>query len=233
VPHEAVEAAIARSPILGTMTQEHQRRLASTAIVRRLQRGEHVFHRGDSGGGMYVVASGSVALMVTGISGNEVTLDVLQPCREFGEMAVLDGGARIATAVVREPTVLLELPRAAVLRALGEDPRLARGMLVSMAEIVRRLDDYASDLVLLDLRGRLAKYLVRVADAAAGSTAPSAAVPVDLQVNQTELAQMVGGSRPHVNRILGELAHEGAIVRRGARVVAVRRDLLRVWTGEA
>jgi len=100
--------------------------------------------------------------------------------------------------------------------------------------MVRRLDDHTSDLVLLDLRARLAKFLLHAADRAAdGRQLPeSAAVPVDLRVSQTELARMVGGSRPHVNRILGELSDCGALVRRGPLVVAVRRDRIRSATGE-
>jgi CRP-like cAMP-binding protein len=232
VEREAVVNAIARSPLFAGVAEEQRRHLAEAAIVRLLDRGEQVFARGDVGGGMFVVASGSVALTVTAASGSEVQLDVLRPYRAFGEMAVIDGGERIATAIIREGTVLLELPRAAVRRVLDADAQLARTMLAALAEMVRRLDNQASDLVLLDLRGRVAKFFLHLADTAAANApvADSTPVQVDLRLSQTELARMVGGSRPQVNRILGELTERGALVRQGSGVVGVRRDLLRAAT---
>jgi CRP-like cAMP-binding protein len=49
---------------------------------------------------------------------------------------------------------------------------------------------------------------------------------VDLRLTQTELARLVGRSRQQVNRIIVALEREGAIERRGARIVAVHPALL-------
>ena len=177
---------------------------------------------------MFVVARGSVALVVNAANGNEIVLDVVRTPRTFGEMAVVDGGPRIATAQVREATVLVELARAEVLRLIDGNP-IALAMLGALADTVRRVDDQAADLVLLDLRGRVAKYLHVAADSQATDRPTTAMVPIDLRLSQTELAKLVGGSRQQLNRILGELTEAGAIVRSGSSVVAVRRDLLTTW----
>src|SRR5206468_1601512 len=105
----------------------------------------------------------------------------------------------------------LALPRAAVVRLVEQHPGVASAMLSSLARMVRQIDDRAADLVLLDLTGRVAKYL-----AAAAATSPDARerpdstpVPVDIRLSQGELARLVGGSRQQVNRIIGELARAG------------------------
>jgi len=225
---EGVQDLLASTTIFGTLDPAGRERLAATSRLRRFQRGEILFNRGDRGGGMFVVARGSVALVVNAANGNEIVLDVVRTPRTFGEMAVVDGGPRIATAQVREATVLVELARAEVLRLIDGNP-IALAMLGALADTVRRVDDQAADLVLLDLRGRVAKYLHVAADSQATDRPTTAMVPIDLRLSQTELAKLVGGSRQQLNRILGELTEAGAIVRSGSSVVAVRRDLLTTW----
>jgi len=180
---------------------------------------------------MFVVARGSVALVVIAASGNEIVLDVVRAPGSFGEMAVVDGGQRIATAQVREATVVVELARADVLALVERNP-VGLAMLGALAQTVRRVDNMAADLVLLDLRARVAKYLQRSADSREPALPADAFVPVDLRLSQSEIAKLVGGSRQQLNRIIGELTEAGAIVRRGSSIVAVRRDLLTRWIDE-
>ena len=61
----------------------------------------------------------------------------------------------------------------------------------------------------LDLGGRIAKLLVQRAERQ--SDDPSLRLAVDLHLTQTELAQMVGASRPAVNRVLQGLVGRGVI----------------------
>jgi CRP-like cAMP-binding protein len=225
---DQVDELLGTTAIFGGLDAPARRRLAQTARLCRLKRGEIVFHRGDRGGGMFVVARGSVALVVNAANGNEIVLDVIRPPRTFGEMAVVDGGPRIATAQVREPSVLIELARAEVLRLI-DDNRVALAMLGALAETVRRVDNQAADLVLLDLRGRVAKYLYHAAGLDRDQRPVAPLVPIDLGLSQSELAKLVGGSRQQLNRILSELTDAGAIVRDGSSVVAVRPTELTRW----
>jgi len=225
-----VPELLAATEVFAALDTGGRERLASSARVRRFQRGEIIFNRGDRGGGMFVVARGSVALVVIAASGNEIVLDVVRARGSFGEMAVVDGGPRIATAQVREATTVVELARPDVLALVDRNP-VALAMLGALAQTVRRVDDMAADLVLLDLRGRVAKYLLRAAESARPVLPLDAHVPVDLRLSQSELAKLVGGSRQQLNRILGELTEAGAVVRRGSGIVAVRRDLLTTWIG--
>ena len=222
---------LAATDVFASLDAGGRDRLASSARVRRFQRGEIIFNRGDRGGGMFVVARGSVALVVIAASGNEIVLDVVRAPGSFGEMAVVDGGPRIATAQVREATVVVELARADVLALVERNP-VGLAMLGALAQTVRRVDNMAADLVLLDLRARVAKYLQRSADSREPALPADAFVPVDLRLSQSEIAKLVGGSRQQLNRIIGELTEAGAIVRRGSSIVAVRRDLLTRWIDE-
>jgi DNA-binding GntR family transcriptional regulator len=62
------------------------------------------------------------------------------------------------------------------------------------------------------------------------SSAKPGSVAVNFRLNQSEIAQLVGGSRQHVNRVIVTLEQDGAITRQGPRIVAVRPDLLAAAT---
>jgi CRP/FNR family transcriptional regulator, cyclic AMP receptor protein len=225
--HGAVVRALARSDVFGRLDPGQLDRLARACHVRRYDKGEQVFARGDRGGGMFLVGEGSVALSVNSADGGEATLAVLSPPQTFGELAIIDGGARAATATARQTSVVVAIPRNEVQRLLHEFPDLAVALLSSLTALIRQVDQQATDLVLLDLPGRIAKFLGAAARTEPGHK-PGTPVPIDLRMNQSELARLVGGSRQQVNRVIVRLEAEGAIVRVGSRIVAVRPDLLHV-----
>jgi CRP-like cAMP-binding protein len=86
--------------------------------------------------------------------------------------------------------------------------------------LVRRLNDQTADLVFLDLGGRLAKLLLGLAHDDGYATDPAV---LDIGLSQTDLAAMVGATRPAVNRALQLLAARGLISINGQ--VVVLKDL--------
>lgn len=72
-------------------------------------KGKTLFHEGDSGDAMYIVESGAVTI-VKSIEGAEVCLATLRQGELFGEMAIIDGSPRMASAVVEEDCVLIRIP---------------------------------------------------------------------------------------------------------------------------
>jgi CRP/FNR family transcriptional regulator, cyclic AMP receptor protein len=223
---EAVVRALARSEVFAGLGADDLDRLASECRVHRFATGEQVFARGDRGGGMFLVGQGSVALSVTSAEGREVLLALVEPPRTFGEMAVIDGGPRVATATARRPSVIVAIPPASVLRVLRENPDVALSLLGSLAALIRRLDEQNSDLVITDLSGRVSKFLLTAAADRNGPASAGVFVPVEVPLTQTELARLVGGSRQQVNRVIRALEATGAVRRSGPRIVAVRPDLL-------
>jgi CRP-like cAMP-binding protein len=146
----------------------------------------------------------------------------------FGELAVIDGGPRVAMATAREPTELVRIPRATVLALFATEPSVSGALMSSLVGLVRRVDEQVSDLALRRLPQRVRRHLLSEAVHQTGSTdtGPDGVLGVDLRINQTDLARQVGGSRQQVNRVLAGLDGTGAIERRGQRIVAVRPALL-------
>lgn len=208
-----------RTDLFGGIDEVAAKELASRLVTRTFKRGQPLFQQGDAGDGLFIIVEGSVAVVITGESGNRVVLTTLQPPDVLGEIALLDGGSRSAAAEALEPTTTLVLARAAFLQLVG-DPAFTEQLLRSLGALVRRLSEQASDFVFLDLPGRVAKVLVRLADEMSGSAAARRqGMPVELAVTQGRLADMVGGSRQSVNQILQGFQTRGLLEIQGRRLL--------------
>jgi CRP/FNR family cyclic AMP-dependent transcriptional regulator len=221
---------LTKTRLFAQLDAEGLGQLAARATMRRYRRGEVVFREGDPGDWLFVVASGRVKVVVSSPQGDEMVLAALGPTDTFGELALVDGGARSATVEAVEPSSLLVLSRVAFLEVLHERPALVEGLLGSLGGLIRRLTDQTSDLVFLDLPGRVAKLLLSLA--AEGDAKPEAQL-VEVSFTQTEIANMVGGSRQSVNQILRTFEGAGYIETSGHSIRILRADSLRRRAGHA
>ncbi|HET6712589.1 MAG TPA: cyclic nucleotide-binding domain-containing protein [Actinomycetota bacterium] len=112
--------------------------------------GQHVYFAGDLATEFYVVVTGRVRAFIPGY-GEEMTVTIVEPGQLFGEMALLDGGPRAATAIAIEPTVLLEVDRARWLTLASEDPALTHRVLAALGASVRTYASHIVDFQFLDL----------------------------------------------------------------------------------
>jgi CRP/FNR family cyclic AMP-dependent transcriptional regulator len=225
------DAALLQNTVFfGAMAPEALQRLAEKVLRRTYARGEVIFHEDDTGDSLCIVVSGLVKVYRTSPDGDEMVLVTLGPAAVFGELPMVDGGPRSASASAVEATTVLTLNRAALLGALRDSPELVDSLLRSMGSIVRRLTDQAADLVFLDLHGRVAKLLLALsAERGSGGASDRA---LDLGLTQTDLANMVGGSRQSVNQVLRSFERLGYLELDGRRIVIRERELLQRRAGE-
>jgi len=199
--------------------------------VRRYRRNETVFHQGDPGGALHVIASGSVKVVLPSPDGSSpMILSTLGAGQFFGELALLDGEPHSATVVALEPTEALVLDRGGFDELLATQPGFGRAMLSGLVRGFRRLTEHVEALVYLELPERLAARIAELAVSAreadginaegdgggaagdSGGAAPGGVeVRLDWPYTQSELAGMVGGSRESVNRILADFAARGLL----------------------
>lgn len=216
------------TPLFAGIDGETAEELAKRLVRRTYKRGQPLFHQGDTGDSLYVVVDGSVAIVVSSENGDRMVLTTLHAPDVLGEIALLDGGPRSASAEAVEPTTALMLSRAAFVELIQEHPSLVDGLLRSLGALVRRLSEQAADFVFLDLGGRVAKVLLRLAE----DVGPEVAgVPVEIGVTQNRLAEMAGGSRQSVNQILQSFQQRGYLEVHGRRVLICKPEALRRRAG--
>ncbi|MEX2539942.1 MAG: Crp/Fnr family transcriptional regulator [Actinomycetota bacterium] len=202
-------ALLSRTRLFGTLHHNVHASLARLAVPRTYAKGQVIFFEGDTGESMYVVADGAVKVFMVSEEGDEIVLVTVREPDSFGELAVLDGAPRSASAAALEPTEMLVITRTTLLDVMRDHRELGERVLSSVGGLLRRLTEQTADLVFLDLPGRVAKLLARIAEERGRQE--DGAVVVDLGVTQTDLARMVGGSRQSVNQALRDLQRQGAI----------------------
>ncbi len=194
-----------RSALFGRAEAANLVACATQMRRRRYRRNETIFHQGDPGESLYIVAEGRVKIVLPSPEGEEAAIiATLDRGDFFGELALLDGAPHSASAVALEPTETLVLHRDPFEQLVEADPALRRALLAGLAAELRRLTGHVEELHFLDLPGRLARRLVRIA----AETAPKShtEVHLDWPYTQSELAGMIGGARQSVNRLLADLA---------------------------
>jgi len=226
---DAAVELLRRTRLFAGLDEPTLRVLAERSVERSFPRHGRLFFQGDPGDGLFVVASGLVKVVVTSEDGEEMVLVTLGPGEALGELAVVDGGPRSAAAEALEPTSALLITRPVLLELAARDPALTEALLQALGSLLRRLTEQASDLVFLDLPGRMAKLLAGLA--AERGSATSEGIELDAHLTQTDLAGMVGASRQSVNQILQGFARRGYLQVRGRRIVVNRLDLLRRRAG--
>jgi CRP-like cAMP-binding protein len=135
----------------------------------------------------------------------------------FGELGLLDGGARSAMARAIEPSSVLQIPYKIVLEQLESNPSMLWGVTKLLAKRLRTMDEVLSDSVFLDVTGRTAKRLVELSGGKDEFVLP---------ITQEELAGMVGASRERVNKAIASFIRLGWIEQHDRRYRILMRQKL-------
>jgi CRP-like cAMP-binding protein len=198
-----------QAPLFAELDDEAASTLAAAMGTIKVNKGDVLFHEGDTEDRLYVVVSGKIKLGRSGSAGRENLLAVLGPGQMFGELSVFDPGPRSSTATAVTPCELRVLEHDELTQWLTGRPEVARGLLGQLASRLRRANENAADLVFSDVPGRVAKALLDLAKRFGEQRDEGIHVHHDL--TQEELAQLVGASRETVNKALADFAARGWI----------------------
>ena len=128
-------------PLFASLDDETVTALRSLLDAEQRPTGSPLFRAGDAGDSMYLIESGRVRIHIVDADGDDVTLAELARGDFFGEMAILDGKPRSASATVIEDARLAVLPRDDFLDFVRRNPDVALKMLAAITNRLRRTDD--------------------------------------------------------------------------------------------
>lgn len=174
-------------------------KIAALAHDGPRKKGQEIFRQGDPGDALYSVVSGQVRISTIGLDGDDLSLNIMEPGEVFGEIAILDGRPRTASARMLTDGLLLKIERSAFLKLLQSDPEISIHMFLLLCKRLRYSTELAEDSAFLSGPARLAKRLIEMAEKHAGSASDP---DIELAVSQSQLATMVGVSRQMINRYL-------------------------------
>jgi len=193
--------------------------VAQLVTVTRFGKNQTVFREGDPGHTFYLVLSGSVAIVRTGVDGRETILSLLKERDFFGEMSLFDNAVRAAGVRTLTDVVVCVVEREDFLALVDRSPHILRLLVIALSERLRAANTFIAATSSQDIRSRLASLLLNLMQNFGESTLLG--TKISLRLTNQEMANMIGTSRETVNRALNRLWDERLIDMRTPHVVVV------------
>ncbi|MDX6622504.1 MAG: family transcriptional regulator, cyclic receptor protein [Solirubrobacterales bacterium] len=198
-------------------------RFSHVAVPRTFPAGTRVFHEGDSSDACYIVKEGSFRVTREHSDGRAITLATLGPGEIFGELAMLDGDSRSASAEALSDGELLALPANDVRSLLARHPEIALKLVAGLVRRLRAANVRLTKQSFQTVPSRVAGILSQLSREQGNGSGGE----VTIRMNQTDLAQLAGTSRESVSRFLAELERAGVVRSGRGRVTVLEPPKLR------
>lgn len=187
----------------------HLNDILSIAHRQTLAAGTILFHEKDYGAAFYVILKGSIKIFTRGASGEEKVLSLLQAGDSFGELSLLDGRPRSASARTLEQTTVLLVAEEPFHELLRKHFEIARRIMAELCQRLRDTNQHVHDLTFLDSRTRVIKNLILLANRHGARNGHFIAIKMPL--NFDELAQMAGVQKSVLADVLRDVEERGLL----------------------
>ena len=211
-------------PAFVELTDEQSNLLAARLGVQTFDRSDLIFDQGSMGSTLYIIVDGQVRIFTVNETGQELSVTIFRKGDFFGELALLDGQPRSASAEAMQGTTTLTLHRSGFLDLIGTCPPVAVAVLEALASRLRHTNNYVENLTSQPAPQRVVQQLVTLATNAHNHHQTSS---IDLRITQDDLASLSGTTRETVNRVLSTLRDQGLIRIARARISVLSLEQLR------
>ena len=206
--------------LFGALRPKELEQVLIFASERVFRHGTTIFNKGDPGSSMMAVLRGRVRICSFAANGQEVVFTVIDRGGVFGELALMDGRERSATAVAMDDCVLLVIERRDFLPFLRDNPEVGVRLIEVLCGYVRRISDAIEGLDFLALPGRLARLLLRLSQTHGRPSANG--TRIDLKLSQADIGALIAASRESVNRLLRLWQDQGILTVRDGWIILFR-----------
>jgi CRP/FNR family cyclic AMP-dependent transcriptional regulator len=150
---------------------------------------------------VYFILRGAVKVHVEQEDGSNVSISILGPGEVIGEMSALDQTNRSASVVTLEETTLLWMDRETFRHCLTAIPTLAANLACTLSSRLRSANEQIQSLAAVEVETRIARRILAFAERY-GQPLPNGNLLIPIRLTQTDIANLVGASREHTNKIL-------------------------------
>jgi len=185
-----VEALLQGLPFFHDLSHEELHAVAKIGEFKSMAEGELIFKQGDPGDALYVLITGKVAIYLIGEDGNRIDLAQLGDGAYFGDLALIDGQPRSASATTSEHCEFFLVGRQQFLSLMTDSPRILADVLIGLSEHIRNTNQRYVDINEKKERLQLQAELDR----------------------HQSIAQMVAGVAHEINTPLGIVNHAASII---------------------
>ncbi|WP_233143073.1 Crp/Fnr family transcriptional regulator [Fibrobacter sp. UWR2] len=209
--------------LFSELSEEQIGMLADLVVSQKFNRDETVVLEGDdSVQALYLIASGSVQVYMTGVDGRETILSFLERGDFFGEMSLIDGEPRSASVRTVTDAQMLIIHRESFLKLIRQSPEIAMGLLSELSKRLRKANRQIGSLSTMSVSGRVAGTLLNLMEERGvriHTDNGSMVTVIHNRPTQQQLADMSGTTRETVSRICSLLVKTNAIAMTGKDIV--------------
>jgi CRP-like cAMP-binding protein len=172
-----------------------------------------IFSQGDLAELIFYIQKGRVKLTVVSEQGKEAVVAIMEAGQFFGEGCLNGDSTRVATAVSLGNSSITSITKHALRKALKNEPQLAEHFVKYLVNRTSRVEADLIDQLFNSSERRLARLLLLLAHFGKDG-APQ---PIDVEISQETLAEMIGTTRSRVSffmnkfRKLGFISYNGKI----------------------
>ena len=200
------------------LPEKQLKEIEQIAVDRHFNKGEVIFLEGDDGNGFFLIAEGLIKIFKVSSEGKEQILHILGPGEPFGEVPVFSGQQFPASAETIIESHLLFFPRTAFVNLISANPSLAMNMLAVLSMRLRQFTVQVENLSLKEVSGRLAAYLVYLADEEGKEDA------VTLNISKGQLASLLGTIPETLSRVFIRMTELNLIEMDGRNIKLLDRS---------
>ncbi len=214
---QRIVGILSANPFFAGLEPDALEKIAAICRQRHLIAREVLFLKGDPGDGLYAIRRGLISIETIDDLGQRMTMNVLGGGDVFGEITLLDGEARTASAVALEETDMVFLPRREFLNLLKREPQIALQLISLLCARLRDVIGRLEETTFLPSAVRLARRILVLA----------ADYGTNVRASQEELASLTGVTRETVNRHLQAWKRSGVISLGRGRLLIREIEVLR------
>ncbi|QGQ94760.1 Crp/Fnr family transcriptional regulator [Paenibacillus psychroresistens] len=189
--------------LFADLTSVHLERIAEECTMSTYPAGKILFHENDTGTVFYVVVFGAIKIYTSNINGEDKILSILTRNDSFGEISLLDGKPRSATAQTIEETRLIALTGKNFNNLLRTNFEITLNIIKQLSTRLRETNRQVHDLTYLDAKQRILKNLVTLAKTHGRRNKDTFTIKVNLDYD--EMAQFAGVTKTLLFEVFSEL----------------------------
>lgn len=191
------------------LSKESFEKLQGIMYVRNFEKGNCLFWEGDAANHLYYIMQGRVRTTKSSDNGRTLTLSLHQQGDLIGQLDPFQDSLHSFSAEVTEDVKVGVIQRKDLEVLLWQNSDLAIEFMKWMGLMHRLTQTKFRDLIMFGKTGALCSLLIRLGNSYGREK--DGGTLIDMKINNTELADMIGATRESVNRMLSELKRDEVI----------------------
>ncbi len=208
LPSEFDRSDLSRIDLFRNLPHTDLRQLSELLHRKTFPAGKSLMTVEQTGEVVYFILSGTIKVHIEQEDGSDVSISILGPGEIIGEMSALDQTNRSASVVTLEETTVLWMDRDTFRHCLTTIPTLATNLACTLSSRLRSANEQIQSLAALEVETRIARRILAFAERY-GQLLPNGDLHIPIRLTQTEIANLVGASREHTNKILVSYKERG------------------------